>query len=98
MTHIVKVTGVFGYIKWTPDVAFTSNFLDFLLVSMSGEGWAKILPPKTAEQSLSSPVFTRQPRPWCHLRFMQNERLECEIKVSLGYYSVFYRYHTYKLY
>ena len=29
---------------------------------------------------------------------MKNERLECKIKVTLGYYSTFYRHYTYKLY
>ena len=34
--------------------------------------------------SPSLPVFTQKSCPWCHFRFVKNEKLECEIKVSLG--------------
>ena len=67
------------------------------LVGMSGEGWAKTCLQNCGISS-SSPVFTQQFRPWCHVRFVKNKRLECEMKVSLGYYYVFYRYHMYKSY
>ena len=43
--------------------------------------------------SSSLPVCVRQSRPWCHVRFVENENLECEIKVSLRYYSTFYQHH-----
>ena len=45
-----------------------------------------------------SPLFTHQYCPWFHVCFLKHERLDCEIKVSLGYYYVFYQYHKNKLY
>ena len=59
------------------------------LVGISGEGWEKKIYQK-CRMSLSLPVFVRKCCPWCHVNFVKNERLECEIKVPLGYYSVFY--------
>ena len=43
-------------------------------------------------------IFTLKYHPWYHVRFMNNYILECEIKVSLLFYCVFYWCHTYKLY
>ena len=34
--------------------------------------------------------FARKYQSWCHARFMKNKRLECEMKLPLGYYSNFY--------
>ena len=77
--------------------------LIFCLVGMPGEGWAKNCQQKLG-MSQSSPVFSQRVWkyfPWFHVYFVKNERLEWvtgEINVSLGYYSVFYRCHTYKTY
>ena len=39
--------------------------------------------------SLLLPFFARKYCPWRYVCFVKNERLECEIKVSLEYYSAF---------
>ena len=36
-----------------------------------------------------TPTFYRQSCPWFHVHVVKNERLMCEIKVPLGYYSTF---------
>ena len=67
------------------------------LISISDTKWAKKYHNK-CRMILSSQNSDWQPRPWCHVSFVKNERLECEIKASLGYYSAFYQHHTQKLY
>ena len=57
----------------------------------------KKLPPKTRNEFIVS-IFAWQSRPWCHVCFVKIDRLECEIKVSLGHYYEFYQHHTPKLY
>ena len=66
------------------------------LVSILGEGWAKKLPPECGI-ILSSPVFTWKYFSQFHSPIVKNERMECEIKASLRYFSAFYRYLTQKL-
>ena len=51
------------------------------LVSISGEGWAKQLPPKMLNESFVASFFLES-HPWCHFRSVKNERLECEITVT----------------
>ena len=58
------------------------------LVSISDKKWEKNCHNKCV-MSLSLQVFAWKSRPWCHICFVENERLECKIKVSLGYYSAF---------
>ena len=67
------------------------------LVIISGKKWAKTATQKF-EMSLSFPAFPRQSRPCFHVPSVKNEKLECEIKESLGYYSEFYWHHTWKFY
>ena len=62
------------------------------LVSISVQGWTKKLPPKMWNESVIA-SYLLEILPWCHLHFVKNEMLECEIKVYLGYYSAFYRHH-----
>ena len=68
-------------------------YLILYLVSISGKKWANKCHHKCG-MSLSLPVFDQQYRPWCHFHFIKNERLECEIKVPLGYYSALYQHNT----
>ena len=63
------------------------------LVSILDKKWAKNCHHKCG-MSLSLQVFAWQYLPLRHVRFVKNERLECEIKVSLGYFSAFYHHHT----
>ena len=72
-----------------PLLAFS---LILCLVSMSGKGWAKNLPPKTRNEFVVASFPSRQSRPLCHVCFVKNENVGCEIKASLRYYSTFYRH------
>ena len=85
----------FGYIKWTPYVALTSSFLNTGFDQYVRQGMGRKNATKYVEW-----IRRRQFSFWnlAHVHFMKNERLECEIKVSLEYYSVFYPHHTYYLY
>ena len=47
----------------------------------------KTIPSKMQNEYVVA-ILAWQSRPWCHVCFMQNERLEYETKVSLGYYSL----------
>ena len=82
-----KQTLTFGYIKWTPDVAFTGSFPDIMFGQYFKRGKGQKNCHQKLRMALLLPVFDRQYRPWCHVRFLKNERLECEIKVPLGYFS-----------
>ena len=95
LTDIQNLT--FGCIKCTPYVAFTGSFLDIVFCQHVRRGMGKKFHQKCVI-SLSSPVFTHKSHLWCHVNFVKNERLECEIKVSLGYYFAFYQYHTQEIY
>ena len=59
--------------------------LIFCLFVISGKGWAKKFPPKNWNESVVA-SFSWKYHPWCNFYLMKNERLECEIKVFLGYY------------
>ena len=67
------------------------------LVIISYKKWAKQCHHKCG-MILSSQVFACKYCPWVSCPFCENEWLECEIKVSLVYYSAFYQHHTQKLY
>ena len=54
------------------------------------------LPPKTRNEFVVA-SFRSSISPRVSCPFRENERLECEINVSLGYYSAFYRHHTYNI-
>ena len=90
-------TLTFGYIKCTPDVAFTVSFLDIVFGQYFRQEMGKNCLNKCG-MSLSSHIFAWKYRPWCHVCCMKNERLECKIKVSLRCHSAFYRHHTQRLY
>ena len=85
-----------GSIKWTPYVAFTGSFLNIVFGQYFRWGVKKTATKKFG-MSLTAPVFAWQYCPWCHVCFVKNERLECEIMVSLLYYSEFYWHYTYTL-
>ena len=85
-------TLTFGYIKWIPDVFFTVSFLDIVLGQYFRQEMVKNCHQKCG-MSLSLQVFAQQYRPWCHVCFVKNERLECEIKVPLVYYYSFYQHY-----
>ena len=89
-------TLTFGYAKCTPDVA-TGSYLDIVFGQYVRQGMGENFHQKCG---MSSPLlfFAHQYHPWCHVRFVKNERLECEIKVSLGYDYKFYRHNTNILY
>ena len=72
---------------------FTGSFLDIVFGQHLRQETVKKKPPKNGI-SLSSQVFALRHRPWCHIRSVKNERLECETKVPLGYYSAFYQHLT----
>ena len=55
------------------------------LVSISVKGCKNKIPSKIQNESVVA-ILACQSRPWCHVCFMQDERLEYETKVSLGYY------------
>ena len=57
----------------------------------------KEFPPKTRNESVFA-SFSRKYIPWCHACFVKNDRLECEIIVSPGYFSILYRHDMYNLY
>ena len=67
-----------------------SVFLDILFGQYFGPRIGKKKINQKYEMITLSPVFVRKYFPWCHVRFMINESHECEIKVSIGYYSSFY--------
>ena len=90
-------TLTFGYIKWNPDVAFTGSILDILFGQYFRQEMGKNCHNKCG-MSLSSQYFAWQSLLWRHVSFVKSERLECEINVSLGYYSAFYQHHTQILY
>ena len=73
-------------------LCFVRKFLKINRVCLARDGRKNCYQKRG--MSSSSPVFARQSPPLCHVRFVKNERLECEIKVSLGYYSAFYRHQT----
>ena len=79
----------FGLIKWTPEVALAGSFLDIVFGQYFRQGMGKKLITKIHNESIVA-SFARKYFPWSHVHFLINEILECEIKVSLGYYSVFY--------
>ena len=79
----------FGHIKWTPDVARTVSFLDIVLGKSFNQGREKQLPPEMRDESLVA-IFDRKSHPWCHVRFVINESMACEIKLHLGNYYAFY--------
>ena len=82
-------TLTFGHIKRTPYVAPTVSYPDIVLGQSFKQGKEKKLPPKIRDDSLVI-SFVRQSHSWCHVRFVINERLACEIKVHLGNYYDFY--------
>ena len=88
-----SLTGIqnptFGYIKWTPDVALTGSFLDVVFGQYLRQEMGQKMPPKMLNESVIA-FFDQKYCPWCHVRFVKNKRIECEIKVPLGYYSIFY--------
>ena len=63
-------------------------YLILCLVGMSGEGWARKVSPKTRNESFVA-NFLLVNLTHGHVYFMKKKRLECEIKVSLGYYFAF---------
>ena len=67
------------------------------LVGISGKGWTNNA-TKNSELVCLHKFFLRQYYLCYHVCFVNNERLKCEIKVPLRYYSVLYRHHTQKLY
>ena len=86
-------TPTFGHIKWTLDVAFTGSFLHIVSVQHARQGMGEKIPPKNWNEFVIA-SFPCQFSPWCHVLLVKNERMDFEIKVSLGYYSTFYRNHT----
>ena len=94
----ITQTLTFGCIKWTSDVAFTGSFLDIVFVRYFRQMMGKKICHQKCGMGPLSPVFARQYRPWCQVNSVKNERLECEIKVPLGYNSTFYRHHVQKIY
>ena len=73
----------FGYIKWTLYVGFTGSFLDMLLGQYFRQGMKKKLPSKMRNESVVA-IFAQKYCPWCHVHFVKNKRVDCEIKASLG--------------
>ena len=63
-----------------PDVAFTGSFPDTVFGKYVRQEMGKNMPPKCGI-SPPSPVLTRKYCPGCHVRFVKNKRLDCEIKV-----------------
>ena len=86
-------TLTFGYIKRTPYVDFTCSFLDIVFCQYSRQDTGKKLPQKFG-MSISSIFFARKLFPWCPVHFLKKYNLECEIKVTLGWYSAFYWHHV----
>ena len=74
-------TLTFGYIKWNPDVAFTGSFFDIVFGQYFRQGLGKKMPKRGGDSVVAS--FARKYHPYCHVCFVKNERLECEIKVYL---------------
>ena len=67
----------FGHIKWTPDVAPNVSFLGIVLGQSFNQGKAKQLRTEMRDESLVA-SFDCQSHPWCHVRFVINERLACK--------------------
>ena len=78
-------------------VTLLAIYLILCLLSTSCKGWVENRTPEMRNDYVVT-IFTRQPHPWCHVHFLKYEKLECEIKVPLGYYYVFYKTHIYNLY
>ena len=88
-------TSTFWYIKRTPDFVFTGIFPDIVFGQFFRQRMEKKLPPKTKNEPIVTSFF------WEILLmvsclFLKNERLECEIKIYLGYYSTSHQYHIIK--
>ena len=77
------------YLSATQMLPLLAVFLILCLVGMSDKGWAKTLPPKMQNNYVVA-NFHFAILSVVSCPFRENERLEREIKVYLGYYSVFY--------
>ena len=80
-------TLTFSNIKYTPDFALASSFFYIVFGQDSGQGMGKKLPQRIQNESVAT-SFAQKSCPWFLVYFVKNERLECEIKVPLGYYSL----------
>ena len=79
----------FGYINWTPDVALIRSFFNVVFGRYFRQVMREKLPPKMQYESVIT-CFCSEILPMVSYTFRENERLKCEIKVTIGYYSVFY--------
>ena len=71
-----NVTLTFGYIKWTPDVAFTGSFLDIVFGHYLRKEMGKKLPLKMRNESIiASFCSAKSPKASCLL----SEKLEAVV-------------------
>ena len=77
--------------KMDPYVAFTGIFFDVVFGQYLIQEMGKKLPSTMWNESVIA-SFSGKYHPWCHDHFVKNEGLECEIKVPIGYHSMFYQH------
>ena len=79
-------------VTWRILLTIAHSLMVHARVSGAGKKWAKHATKMQNESVITS--FCSEILPMVAFIFKKNELLECEIKIPLGYYSVFYRHYT----